>query len=445
MSDSFHALQSGTATVASLASLDLLLSHAREQYCCIAATGSPFASFARANLPQEQVIEIEAEEELEDTLLVASPDLGQTLKEKGVHAFLPFCHVSKTLASWTQKHGLALIAPDPEIQQSLENKIYFDAFLRSHSLPVPDGRVLVSEEDIDHTLPFPGVLQVPASWGGLGTFFIASADQLRETIAKQMLSYPLLFRSFVPGIPVGMTMLIGEHRTVFSALRSQLFAPSKEPPALFLGVQWLANASIPARALSAAERAARMLSAELRALGFRGMANIDLILTKDQAFIIECNPRPSLCTCQLTQERELFHGLDFSKECLACFFEGDPSRDHMHIPESDFTGCVLDLDHIARTFAGRRIARLWEVGLYAQDTHGLHFATHDLSGASRDHVLVFHIMHPGTVLGPDTYMGIAMSSRPLADVTPQATNVTAEGKTLLRHLSGLITDHLAVS
>ena len=47
-----------------------------------------------------------------------------------------------------------------------------------------------------------------------------------------------------------------------------------------------------------------------------GTASIDLIIRDNDIFVIECNPRLSLSSIQMSQRKELIHGYDFNEEFI---------------------------------------------------------------------------------------------------------------------------------
>ena len=425
MSNTESIKQDPAGLIASITSLDLLLSSLRERYCCIAQEDSPYAQFAETNLSPDQMILISDSEELSDDYLISSVTISDDLVRKGVNAFLPSCFTSSTLEN---------------LQQKLEDKIFFDVLLRSCDCSVPPGRVLSSLSDIDSALPFPGVLQIPESWGGLGTYRVSTQKELTETIKKNLLGFPLLYRAWISGVPVGVTVIIGETDSIFSALRVQLFLKQPGERDLFLGVQWIARHQLPPIALQALERELGRLVTALQKESFQGYANIDCVLTERNAYIVECNPRQSLCTCQLTQRLELCHGLDALEEFVRCFTDGNPSTSIRRIPDTDYQGTVIDGDQFGRRFAGRILKSVWECGCY--DAGMMNFRTRSIDDAQETDVLLSHTIQPQTLLDPTSDLGVTLADFPIAHVSSGETTLTPKGKILLDNLEKLVASHL---
>lgn len=430
--------------VASISSLDLLLSGMRDRYVCIAQEKDSYAQFATANLPAEHMVLVsDAGEDFSDDAVIQSAMLSDILLRKGMNAFLPSCFTSESINTWAQEHGVTVIAPDPLLQEQLEEKLFFNDVLHREAIPVPESYVLRTNTDVRESLPFPGVLQVPKSWGGLGTYFVDSYEQLQGIFRQEKPVFPLLYRAFVQGHALGVTLLIGGSKTAFSSVRSQLFVPASDGPPLFLGTQWVMRRSLPMKALQQLEQALEQLAGALRALGFRGMANVDCVLTEDEAFLIECNPRQSLCTCQLAQHPELLHGLDAMEEYIACFTRGDISTHAPSIPDTDFEGCVLDLDRYGRVFAGRRIAQPWSVGIYDPMSESEGPSSLRLADLRQEDALIVHTVKVGTILDATTNLGVVLLAQPVADTGSGGILLKKEGRCLLDFVSQLIERSLA--
>ncbi|MBU0767328.1 ATP-grasp domain-containing protein [Patescibacteria group bacterium] len=441
MDNSENSRQNSQSMIASITSLDLLLSNMRERYCCIAQEGSPYAQFASANLIPNQMILVTDSEKISDDSLISSNEISDELVQKGMKAFLPSCFTSSILEDWSHKNRITIIAPNSNLQKQLEDKIFFDDVLHNNNISVPTSRVLRSNKDIDNTLPFPGVLQVPDSWGGLGTYFIESLDHLQNIFSEKKLSFPLLYRAFIVGQALGVTILVGESNTMFSALRSQLFIPAPDDPPYFIGTQWIPKNTISAKAIITLERSLSQLADAIRTLGFRGMANVDCILTDDNTFIIECNPRQSLCTCQIAQHSQLMHGYDLMEEYVRCFTEGDITAHLPSIPDTDFEGCVLDLDQFGRRFEGRKIKNPWGVGLYNKREGNEPFSLL-LADAKDEDILIVHTIQANTLLDATSNLGLVLTEFPIANVQSGKTALMPQGESLLDFVSQIIESSL---
>ncbi|MBU1910824.1 ATP-grasp domain-containing protein [Patescibacteria group bacterium] len=423
--------------IASITSLDLLLSGLRDRYCCIAQEGSPYAKFAGANLTTDQVILTSNKGELSDETIISSTNISDELVLKGVNAFLPSCFTSGTLENWSQKMGITIVAPNSNLQKQLEDKVIFNDVLHKNNISVPVSHVLRSNDDVVNTLPFTGVLQVPDSWGGLGTYFIDSKEHLSNVISENSLPFPLLYREFITGRALGVTILVGESNTMFSALRSQLFIPAQDDPPYFIGTQWIPKSSISAKAIISLERSLSQIADAIRALGFVGMANVDCIVEGDDVFIVECNPRQSICTCQIAQHPNLLNGYDLMEEYVRCFMEGDCSGDISFIPDTDFEGCVLDLDQFGRRFSGRRINKPWDVGIYNPNVDGNPYSL-DLSNLKAEDLLIVHTIQKNTLLNLTSNLGVVLSDLPVADILSDKIVINSRGESILDFVSKLV-------
>ncbi len=432
-----------TGMIASISSLDLLLSPLRERYLCITQHGTSYAKLAAANLPAANMVEVPHEGEFSDETVIQSEEFSEKLLGKGMTAFLPSCFTSTRTNAWAQARNVTVIAPDPFLQEQLEDKLYFNEILHRYDVSVPESHVLRTAADVDENLPFPGVLQVPKSWGGLGTYFVDSHEELQNVFRQAKPTFPLLYRAFVEGFSLGVTMLIGESKSMFSSTRSQLFIPAAEGPPLFLGTQWVPRSALPPKAVKKLEAMLKKITAALRGLGFRGMANVDCVLTADEAYTIECNPRQSLCTCQMVRHPELLHGFDAMEEYIHCFTEGDVSTNKLTIPDTDFAGCVLDLDRYGREFEGRTVATPWDVGLYDIQSDSKKPCSILLSDAAEGSILLVHTVTAGTLMYVATDLGVALTGVPVAAAEPGKTKLLKESDKIFDFLAGLVRSSLA--
>ncbi|MDD4628124.1 MAG: ATP-grasp domain-containing protein [Candidatus Peribacteraceae bacterium] len=281
-----------------------------------------------------------------DEDVLTAPKTTALLRKEKVDAVWLSDWSSPTLEAWAKENGWQLLSARYEDQSRLENKFRFDAFAREQKLPVPDGGIVGTIKEAEKMGIFPCVLQRSIGHGAMGTFFAASPEALP---ALPFGPEPFLLRRYVEGLPFGVTVLIGPERTMFSALRVQLFwiTDTKKNP--YLGVQWVPRSRLPQKAIAHVEDTMKRLCDALRAKGYCGTVNIDGVLAEDRMTVIECNPRLSAASSQLIARPELFHGTDFAAEFVGLFEGKDLSLDAPTIPESTYEGTTIDLDILEKS------------------------------------------------------------------------------------------------
>lgn len=175
--------------------------------------------------------------------------------------------------------GRVLAADDRAIDTAGDKQVTIDA-LAAAGLPVPAGRSLAPGESPPPGFPLPAVRK-PRIGCGCDGFEIACAP-LQTTAAV-----PTRLEAFVPGMPVGVSLLCGTAGTIPLPPMRQVF--SHAGPLRYLGGDPLADETLAARATRLAGRAAAALGVTAGWLG------VDMILGDrpdgrgDR--VLEVNPR----------------------------------------------------------------------------------------------------------------------------------------------------------
>ncbi len=319
-------------------------------------SGTPEVAWARSILPPDRVLEFHAptlRHEVYPTTesLLANSDLAQTLIDGNIRDLLLSSSCTPAMHAWSRQHGIRFLAADFQHQRKLENKIWFDRFLRSVGIRCPAGGTLTVGRPPPRLPRGRLVLQIADSMGGEGTFFVddraalASATQAAQLTPGQR----CLVRQFVEGLTYGITIFVTPGAIALSAIRSQCYYPhaGDGAPLRFAGVQWIPSQRIEPATRREIDRVLLKLGDQLYRLRYFGVANVDFLVdTRQRVWIIECNPRMSAATPQWLARPELSGGLDCGRRFLQGFqtrrrYTAGPLRYGM--PETSFAGATLDL------------------------------------------------------------------------------------------------------
>ncbi len=271
------------------------------------------------------------EDVLDDAIL--HTNLSEQLRRNAITAILvPAQQSSLRIVRWARDNGITLLGTPHSLQRTLEDKIKFDALMRRHGIRVPAkinsrGNIRV-------------VLQKRSGCGGSGTTILRADD-----ITRASANHNILIRKYIDGTPLGVSIIIDSDGNYFcSALRRQCFVINKNSPQL-LGLQWVPTESFSKKSFASIEKMIAQLIQFFLSVRFIGVANIDFILAKDGAYVIECNPRFSGATPQVFSKKELTphpHAWRFLLNALT-HKKNTPFHD-ARIPFSAYSGSLTYID-----------------------------------------------------------------------------------------------------
>ena len=336
-----------------------------------------------------------------------------------------------TIARWAYRNNVTIIGSSVSLMKKLENKIWFDRFLRRHRLPVPDSQYWQPATE-KLTLPLPLVVQKPVSEGGEGTYFIRTAKDVRKllkdkTIGKQR----LLVRRWVTGTSFGLSILITHDGITLSALRQQCFGRNGDRAQMFNGIQWLPTPAIKPF-VPAIDEMGRKLGEALREENFFGLANIDAIVSqRGKISIIECNPRLSMATPQIIAFPELMGGFSLVDQLvIGCLPRSTKVRNKFSgIPLSSFSGSVL----LLRERNGKKcvVKTPPAIGLYGYSPKKISFLSADVANFLRrpKQFIYFSLAEENEAFPAHDDLGWLVSNFPLFENG----TINADGKNLLTY------------
>ena len=422
--------------IGSVESLELLFSNCASK-CFFATTPkSPAFELLQENIPSENIISLNLPEDCaifnNDEAVILKSDLSFHLQERHITHLWLNANSSERIESWALKNNISLLSTPWAAQRQWEDKILFDKFLEANRLPKPPSWILQSEKDINKPSAKELIVQRPWSWGSQGTFFAKDRATLQKILIREQKHAPLLCREYIHGIPLGVTLLIGAKKVIFSALRLQAFFLKEDGTNTYLGIQWLRANTFPEEFINTLNAVLQKFSNLLQSSGFRGVANVDFLVRNNQIFIIECNPRLSGATAQLTLEKSLFHGYDFAQEFIAALTNQELSANAAEVPDSLYEGATLDLDGILPG----KITMLTsnKPGVFQFQKGRINYVSSQLKTfiSHSSNLFLYHSFSNKTPANQQEDLGILMTHFPLFEARDANYNLSRQGKDMLR-------------
>ncbi|OGQ90233.1 MAG: hypothetical protein A2289_20025 [Deltaproteobacteria bacterium RIFOXYA12_FULL_58_15] len=432
--------------------MECLLSRKRDQFFYPTHDASSTACLLTHSIGPDHIIPFSLRRRVRsfvnDSAVIHLSNMTEQLRHFRIDSFLPAYRSSIPMELWARTHSLHLLSPSARLQRRLEDKVRFDRILRAHAVPAPQSQILATVADSNAVHRYPLVLQTAHSEGGEGTYLVRSRDELHERLANPKSTYPMLTREFICGPAFGVTLVVGDQDLLISSVRGQCIDLERRGSGLF-GIQWLATGHFSPRLRASMDATFALLGRVLRAEGFRGAASIDFMVDGEQVLVIECNPRFSAATPQLSLQPSLLHGLDFATEYVRALTGARLGGDLPFVPESSYQGCCVDFgDWITpqlRAINLRRVGGMPRIGVYEMSPEAPQFAGHDteplrfvsenvadVSGADR---LLFHYSTTtGSRIGSKSDLGSLIVNFPMFDFSNDAAHLTARGDSLLHAL-----------
>jgi hypothetical protein len=431
-----HSIFLESMQIGAVESLELLFSSCASK-CFFATTPkSPAFGLFQENIPPENIISLNLPEDCtiynNDEAVILQSELGLHLQKRHITCLWLNSSSSERIESWALKNNISLLSTPWAIQRQWEDKLFFDNFLETNRLPKPQSWILQSEKDIDKPSGKNLIIQRPWSWGSQGTFFAKDRATLQKILIREQKYAPLLCREYIHGIPLGVTLLIGAKKVIFSALRLQAFFLKEDGTNTYLGIQWLKTNTFSEEFINTLNSVLQKLSNLLQSCGFRGVANLDFLVRENQIFIIECNPRLSGATAQLTLEKSLFHGYDFAQEFIAVLTNQELSANATKVPDSPYEGATLDLDGV---LPGKiKMLTRSKPGVFQFRKGQITYVSSQLKTfiSHPSNVFLYHSLSNKQLVNQQENLGILMTHFPLFEVRDTDYNLSRQGKDVLR-------------
>ncbi|PJC38889.1 hypothetical protein CO044_02645, partial [Candidatus Peregrinibacteria bacterium CG_4_9_14_0_2_um_filter_38_9] len=404
--------------IVSTQSYEILFSQNRDKYYFITLKNNPGRDFFVTNLPKNKIIDIDSKESsLSENELIKRPDFLKKLREKKINAYYLNSISSSHLDSWAKKNKIKLLSPTWNLQKKLENKIFFDKLLKKNKISAPNSVIPKKEKDIDKITKFPGVVQVPYSHGSQGTFLVKNKKGILELLKDKKIKFPFLYREFIKGIPIGVTLVLSKKEMIFSSIRGQAIMLDSKNTNKYLGIQWMKTSEFKKEGIKNLNKTLASIGKVLQKLKFYGTASIDVIIRDNDVFVIECNPRLSLSSIQISQRKELIHGYDFNEEFIKGLFRKKLSANKPFIPNTTYEGCTLDLDFFENQLSGKKTERVHKVGMYEIKNETLKYLSNKMKDFEKKNVVfIDHKLEKNKVLSQKDDYGMAITHQPIVKI-----------------------------
>jgi tyramine---L-glutamate ligase len=178
--------------------------------------------------------------------------------------------------------GGRLISPSPEFIRIAADKHRTCEALSAAGVPVPDGRVLETDEPLPPDFPYPAVVKPVDGAGSQDSYFVRGAYDVPPAYAWRR-----RIEAYMPGLPASAALLCGPAARIGLMPCKQRI--SDDGRLRYLGGELPLAAGFTERAKSLAERALAALPATV------GYVGVDLVLGREpdgsEDVVIEVNPR----------------------------------------------------------------------------------------------------------------------------------------------------------
>ncbi|MFA6304213.1 MAG: ATP-grasp domain-containing protein [Patescibacteria group bacterium] len=346
---------------------------------------SPLAHLAKKNFSASRLIyikqksqsEINEAPSVEFGDLISKTDLTVKLLKYQIKNFLIPYRSSKKIELWAKKYNFCLLVTPLATQDKLEDKKYFDNFLKKNQITSPCTLSLKDFKKLAaNNLPY--VVQEAKLSDYFRTKFYLTGRQLFVDWQKNKLKLDkVVAREYLEGLPVGVSIFLDQTGNYFfSALRTQCFYYGRNGfPKSFMGLQWLPRKFFNPKTLLNINFQLKKLTQALIKEKFFGVANVDFIIKNNRAFILECNPRLSVATPQVFSSFKL---ASYSKSWLFFLntftYKLNANICRPCLPQSSFSGAVLALE----AEKPLRLVKIPPVGTYQIKENKVKFISHKI-------------------------------------------------------------------
>jgi len=428
--------------IASIECLELLFSKDNDEYFCVTNPKSSCFDLIGRNYPKDKIISVDISSNKiwrNEKKIISKTNLTDLLHQKGANGLILDPYSSSYVENWAGNEKMDLVVTPYKLQRKLENKIFFELLLKKHNLPSPKSWIIKSEADIDLIDNVEIVAQRPNSNGSRGTFFVKNKNEIRNLIKFKKLKFPFLCREFINnGIPLGVSILISPNKMIFSALRAQAYFSRNNGESVYYGIQWVRTSFFPKKTIEKLNTVLNKIGGAFQKIGFCGVAGFDLIIRNDEVYFIECNPRLSGATPQISLQPELLHGLNFAKEFTDTCLLKELSVNKPFIPNSNYEGFNLDLDFLKERHIGTKI-RASKVGFYKPSKDKFTYISAEKKEFDDDSsIFLYHALPERTKLSDKISLGFIMKHKPLLKLNKNSYSFSEKGQEFLKNIENLI-------
>jgi predicted ATP-grasp superfamily ATP-dependent carboligase len=193
------------------------------------------------------------------------------------------------LAAQVERHGVALLGPSAAAIRSASDKAGLPRRLARRRIPHPETRLAVTDAAARAAAAEIGFPLVVKPLRGAGCAGVGLASRLHELGAavrgaRHASAFgPLVLQRFVPGVAASVSLLVARGRAKVLAVNAQSMRTARAFS--YHGGATPLEHPLAARAGVVARRVCRILP------GLRGYVGVDMVLGRDEAWVIEVNPR----------------------------------------------------------------------------------------------------------------------------------------------------------
>lgn len=209
----------------------------------------------------------------------------------------------------------------------LNDKIYTRYWLSRYIPTLPAITISASNlsfQNIEHCLCYSEkyVVQKNKSSGGFGTY-ILSADNGMLTELRQNPHTLFIVSPYIPkGFSVNVNAIIGQNDIIVFPPSVQISEVNKER-ILYHGADYLAADFIQESDLRKLQKYTDIILSHVKLLGYLGIIGIDFIITPDEIYFLEINPRYQASSFLINIALHENNLPSLSQMCLSAFYETD--------------------------------------------------------------------------------------------------------------------------
>lgn len=299
--------------------------------------------------------------------------------------------ISKKMNQWSMDQNIGFVSVSHTHQEKLEDKIWFDNFLKKYTIKKPQTISNSSIKTINVKKKI--VIQEPHSEGSEGTFIINNQKDLNSLLETKKISLykKYLVREFIPGPVYGISIFISKGLISLSSLRQQIFDHYPERTDEFIGIQWLSLKDLRNSESKEIHQVFINLSKKLLIDGFEGLLSFDFILYRGKCYVLECNPRFTSATVQILAHQELINHIDVINKDILNHMDSsqktNPITKIAQIPNAVYSGSTLFI----KAFKKSAIRKTFNNGLYSLIDEKITFISPNISEFRKgEHTFIFY-------------------------------------------------------
>ena len=177
----------------------------------------------------------------------------------------------------------------------LNDKIYTRYWLRRY-VPVLPSIIMdapsLSFQELENGLGYSKqyVIQQNKSSGGLGTFILTRENGMLSALKENYKELFIVSPYIYEGFSVNLNAIIGSQNTVLLPISLQLSERNKER-ILYHGADYIAASAISENIITKLNDYANVILMHIKQLGYLGIIGLDFLITKDEIYFLEANPR----------------------------------------------------------------------------------------------------------------------------------------------------------